>query len=155
MHYTTSNHEWTNPWDEIVPASGMETRPGDLIGNNIFDRAAWLEQEYGITVTNEYTEIYVPVHTFGSITVTKEATGATTPADTTFQLQKKEGDEWINVGEAIAFSKFANNAYNFTDLEEGTYRVIESGATIDGYTLETLLQWMKTDIIQLWVVLRT
>lgn len=56
LHYTTSNHEWTNPWDEIVPASGMETRPGDLIGNNIFDRAAWLEQEYGITVTSEYIE---------------------------------------------------------------------------------------------------
>ncbi|MBE6620418.1 MAG: hypothetical protein E7625_03530 [Ruminococcaceae bacterium] len=56
LHYTTTNHEWTNPWDEIVPASGMETRPGDLIGNDIFERAAWLEQEYGITVTNEYIE---------------------------------------------------------------------------------------------------
>ena len=40
LHYTTSNHEWANPWDEIVPASGMENRPGDLIGSEIFDRAA-------------------------------------------------------------------------------------------------------------------
>lgn len=56
LHYTTANHEWTNPWDEIVPATGMEVAPGDLIGDDIFDRTAWLEQEYGIIVTCEYME---------------------------------------------------------------------------------------------------
>lgn len=56
LHYTTANHEWTNPWDEIVPATGMEIAPGDLIGDDIFDRAAWLEQEYGIVVTSEYMD---------------------------------------------------------------------------------------------------
>ena len=90
-----------------------------------------------IFVTNTYTEIYLPVHTLGSIVVTKNATGAETPEDTTFQLQKKDGDEWINVGEAVEYAKFVNNAYNFTGLEEGTYRVVESGAAVEGYTLET------------------
>ena len=84
-----------------------------------------------IFVTNTYTEIYLPVHTLGSIVVTKNASGAATPADATFQLQKMEGNEWVNVGEAVAFSKFVNNAYNFTGLEEGTYRVVESGAEVD------------------------
>ena len=67
----------------------------------------------------------------------KNTTGATTPAGATFQLQKLNGDTWTNVGEAVPFSAFVNNTYTFTDLVEGTYRVIESGATIDGYTLET------------------
>jgi hypothetical protein len=56
LHYTTGNHEWTNPWDEIVPSSGMEVAPGDLIGDDIFDRTAWIEEEYGITVACDYVE---------------------------------------------------------------------------------------------------
>ena len=87
-----------------------------------------------ILVTNTYTDY---VHTLGSIVVNKNTTGATTPAGATFQLQKLNGDTWTNVGEAVPFSAFVNNTYTFTDLVEGTYRVIESGATIDGYTLET------------------
>ena len=78
-----------------------------------------------------------PIHTLGSITVTKDTTGATTPADATFQLQKLVGETWTNLSEAVPFSAFVNNAYTFTELEEGTYRVVESGAEVEGYTLET------------------
>lgn len=56
LHYTKDNHDWANPWDEIVPASGMDMAPGDLIGDDIFDRASWLEEEYGITVTCTYVD---------------------------------------------------------------------------------------------------
>ena len=91
-----------------------------------------------IEVTNTYTEIHIPVHTLGSVVVTKKATGATTPAGTTFQLQKLDGNDWVNVGEAVAFSSFVDNVYTFTELEEGTYKVVERGAEVDGYTLETV-----------------
>ena len=90
-----------------------------------------------ISVTNKYTEIYVPVHTLGSITVSKTTTGATTPADAIFQLQKLDGETWTNVGEAVAYSAFIDNTYTFNELEEGTYRVVESDAEIDGFTLTT------------------
>ena len=56
LHYTTANHEWTNPWDEIVPASGLEIAPGDLIGDDIFERATWLEETYGIHISCEYMD---------------------------------------------------------------------------------------------------
>jgi hypothetical protein len=56
LHHTTNNHEWTNPWDEICPSTGMEIAPGDLIGDDIFDRTAWLEEQYGIIVTCEYMD---------------------------------------------------------------------------------------------------
>ena len=91
-----------------------------------------------IEVTNTYTEIYIPVHTLGSIVVTKNATGAATPANTTFQLQKRSGNDWINVGEAVAYSAFTQNTYTFAELEEGTYRVVETGAEVDGCALETV-----------------
>ena len=54
LHYTSGSHEWANPWDEIVPASGLEASPGDLIGDDVFERATWLEEEYGILVGCEY-----------------------------------------------------------------------------------------------------
>ncbi|MBQ1237383.1 MAG: hypothetical protein IIX70_03730, partial [Oscillospiraceae bacterium] len=76
-------------------------------------------------------------HTLGSIVVTKTTIGAETPEDATFQLQNLSGDFWTNVGEAVAYSAFANGAYTFTELAEGTYRILESGAVIDGYTLVT------------------
>ena len=88
-------------------------------------------------VPNVSYTVRTPIHTLGSIVVSKIAAGAETPATTTFQLQKQEGEEWVNVGEAVEYAKFVNNAYNFTGLEEGTYRVVESGAEIEGYTLAT------------------
>ena len=90
-----------------------------------------------ILVTNAYTEIHVPVHTLGSIVVRKTTTGATTPAGATFQLQKLNGETWTNVGEVVPFSAFVNNAYTFTELEEGTYRVVESGAEVEEFDLTT------------------
>ena len=87
-----------------------------------------------IEVTNTYTPY---VHTLGSITVTKTSTGAATPATATFQLQKLDGENWINVGEAVPYSAFVDGKYTFSDLTEGTYRVIESGAEVDGFILTT------------------
>lgn len=49
LHYTTDgNHEGYVPWDEICPSTGMEASPGDLVGDMIYDRTAWLEENYGI-----------------------------------------------------------------------------------------------------------
>ena len=105
-------------------------------------QAVWQQVLYGCGYAapayTELTNTYVPpVHTLGSIVVTKVASGAATPEDAAFQLQKMEGNEWVNVGEAVAFSQFADGAYTFADLEEGTYRIVETGAEVDGYTLET------------------
>ena len=81
---------------------------------------------------------YTPyIHELGSITVTKTSTGAATPATATFQLQKQDGENWINVGEAVPYSAFVDGKYTFSDLNEGTYRVIESGADVEGFTLTT------------------
>ena len=76
-------------------------------------------------------------HVLGSIVVNKAASGATTPAGTLFQLQKLIGEIWTNVGEAVEYSAFVDGAYTFAELAEGTYRVVESGAEVEGYTLET------------------
>ena len=69
--------------------------------------------------------------------MTKTSTGADTPATATFQLQKQDGEAWINVGEAVPYSAFVDGKYTFSDLTEGSYRVIEDGAEIDGFTLTT------------------
>ena len=54
LHYTTGDHEAYNPWDEICPSTGMEVSPGDYVGDMIFDRTAWLEENYGIVMGCEY-----------------------------------------------------------------------------------------------------
>ena len=55
LHYTAEgNHEGYIPWDEICPSTGMEVSPGDLIGDKIYDRTAWLEENYGIIMGCEY-----------------------------------------------------------------------------------------------------
>ena len=55
LHYTTEgNHEGYVPWDEICPSTGMEASPGDLVGDMIYDRTAWLEENYGIVMGCEY-----------------------------------------------------------------------------------------------------
>ena len=102
---------------------------------NIYDFDTELKSD--LNLYGEWEAPYVPVHTLGSIVVNKTTTGAATPADAAFQLQKMEGNDWVNVGEAVAFSQFVDGAYTFTGLEEGTYRIVESGAEVEGYTLET------------------
>jgi hypothetical protein len=55
LHYTTEgNHEGYVPWDEICPSTGMEASPGDLVGDMIYDRTAWLEEQYSIVMGCEY-----------------------------------------------------------------------------------------------------
>ena len=55
LHYTVEgNHEAYNPWDEICPSTGMEASPGDLVGDMIYDRTAWLEENFGIVMGCEY-----------------------------------------------------------------------------------------------------
>ncbi|MBR2621137.1 MAG: hypothetical protein IKC97_02060 [Clostridia bacterium] len=55
LHYTNEGaHEAYIPWDEICPSTGMEISPGDLIGDKIYDRTAWLEENYGIVMGCEY-----------------------------------------------------------------------------------------------------
>lgn len=55
LHYTAEgNHEGYIPWDEICPSTGMEASPGDLVGDMIYDRTAWLEENFGIVMGCEY-----------------------------------------------------------------------------------------------------
>jgi len=55
LHYTNEGaHEAYVPWDEICPSTGMEASPGDLVGDMIYDRTAWLEENYGIVMGCEY-----------------------------------------------------------------------------------------------------
>jgi hypothetical protein len=87
----------------------------------------------GFIITNR-----MYVHTLGSITVTKTSTGADTPATATFQLQMLDGENWINVGEAVPYSAFVDGQYTFSGLTEGSYRVIEDGAEIEEFHLVTV-----------------
>ena len=81
---------------------------------------------------------YIVIHTLGSITVTKISTGAATPATATFQLQMLDGENWINVGEAVPYSAFVDGKYTFSGLTEGSYRVIEDGAEVEEFHLVTV-----------------
>ncbi len=56
LHYNVGSHETYNPWDEIAPLTGMDSQPGDAVGNLIFARNAWVEENYGITVTVVYED---------------------------------------------------------------------------------------------------
>ena len=55
MHWTNEGaHEAYNPWNEICPAEGVTGPIGDIIEDAIFDRTGWLEENYGIKLTNYY-----------------------------------------------------------------------------------------------------
>ena len=55
LHYTVDgSHENWVPWDEICPQEGIDSHIGDLIADDIFDRAAWIEENYGVTLTCTY-----------------------------------------------------------------------------------------------------
>ena len=55
LHYTNEGaHEAYIPWDEICPSTGMDISPGDYVGDMIYDRTAWLEENYGIVMGCEY-----------------------------------------------------------------------------------------------------
>lgn len=95
------------------------------------------ENWYEVSLFYTKSITYDPQHTLGFIVVTKVAEGAAVPATATFQLQKLNDEEWTNVRAAVEYSAFVDGTYTFNELEEGTYRVVESGADVDGYTLET------------------
>ena len=55
LHFTVEgNHEGWVPWDEICPQEGIDSHIGDLIADDIFDRTAWIEENYGVTLTCTY-----------------------------------------------------------------------------------------------------
>ena len=51
LHYAGSH-----PWSEICPAEGVTGQIGNIIEDAIFDRTGWLQENYGITITNTYHE---------------------------------------------------------------------------------------------------
>jgi len=74
---------------------------------------------------------YEPTHTLGSVTISKVA-NLIVPDDATFTLYKD--------GEPVAsatYAEFINFKHSFTDLDEGTYSVIETGADVAGWNLDT------------------
>ena len=128
-----------NPYSQFVTFVKNENQ---IVGTSLADKAVWQQVLYGCGYAapayTELTNTYVPpVHTLGSITVTKVTDGAATPATATFQLQKQDGEEWVNVGEAVPYSAFVDGQYTFSGLTEGSYRVIEDGAAIAEYRLAT------------------
>ncbi|MBR4869209.1 MAG: Cna B-type domain-containing protein [Oscillospiraceae bacterium] len=134
-----ADNNWTYTWENLAKNAG------DAVIEYTVDEvevpAGYTKDVDGYTITNSHTPVeepaYVPTHTFGSIVVTKVAEGAAVPAIATFQLQKSVDEAWVNVGAAVAYSAFAEGSYTFGDLAEGTYRVVEASAEVDGYTLVT------------------
>ena len=57
MHWQVIGLEnvWTI-WEEICPDEEITSHTGDLITDDIYDRTAWLAENYGITVTKTWQE---------------------------------------------------------------------------------------------------
>ena len=88
----------------------------------------------GIIFTNSY---YEPQTRYGTIELTKTTIGdVATPDTASFQLQKKSGDSWNNVGEAVTYADI-KNGYTFSELNAGEYRVVEdqTSAMVANYDL--------------------
>ena len=57
MHWTSGEvNELYSPWSEICPPDDVTGPIGDIIEDAIYDRTGWLEENYGITLTNMYQE---------------------------------------------------------------------------------------------------
>lgn len=57
MHWTCGEvNEFYTPWSEICPPEDVTGPIGDIIEDAIYDRTGWLEENYGITLTNMYQE---------------------------------------------------------------------------------------------------
>ena len=54
MHWLITGHEFI--WEEVCPDDEITTYTGDLILDDIYDRTAWLEENYGIVITKGYQE---------------------------------------------------------------------------------------------------
>ena len=75
----------------------------------------------------------------GELTITKSFDGEYTEApdgfNSLFTLERFEDDIWIEA-DSVYFADFDNDdSHTFTELFRGTYRVVETGAEIAGYTL--------------------
>lgn len=64
VNYTLNVMHWTVPgledswtiWEEVCPDPKITSHTGDLLADDIFDRTAWLEENYGILVTKGLQE---------------------------------------------------------------------------------------------------
>ncbi len=54
MHWLINGHEFV--WEEVCPDEEITSHTGDLIVDDIFDRTAWLEENYGIVITKGFQE---------------------------------------------------------------------------------------------------
>ncbi len=80
-----------------------------------------------IIVTNTYTKLT------GSLVITKISNGTTTPDDAIFTIYYADTDEVLTT---ISYSEFVDGIFTLDNVPVGNYTVVESGAEIDGYTLE-------------------
>lgn len=83
-------------------------------------------------VNNYDSYVEPPAPTTGSLTITKVFAGdeVDVPENMGFTVTGE------GYAETVAYSEFANGAYTIEDLAPGSYTVAESGADVDGYTLE-------------------
>ena len=54
MHWLINGHDFV--WEETCPDEEITSHTGDLIADAIFDRTAWIEENYGFTITKGYQE---------------------------------------------------------------------------------------------------
>ena len=54
MHWLINGHDFI--WEETCPDEDIASYTGDLIADNIFDRTAWMEENYGIVIEKGYQE---------------------------------------------------------------------------------------------------
>jgi hypothetical protein len=54
MHWLINGHDFV--WEETCPDEDITSHSGDLIADAIYDRTAWIEENYGFTITKGYQE---------------------------------------------------------------------------------------------------
>ena len=54
MHWLINGHDFI--WEETCPDEDIASYTGDLIADDIFDRTAWMEENYGIVIEKGYQE---------------------------------------------------------------------------------------------------
>ena len=54
MHWSLGGYDFI--WEETCPDESITSHTSDLIADDIFDRTAWLEENYGFVITKGYQE---------------------------------------------------------------------------------------------------
>lgn len=131
LHYEEG--DWL-VWDEIVPSTGMENRPGDLLGNDVFERAAWLEQFYGIELLNENLQHKDFAKTYETIHVT---------SGTDYQLV----DYFSYAAQALVCREYFMNLNDieFIDFEHPWW--VDSA--IESYSIGNFIEFAVSDMLLL------